>query len=381
MPSQRHPFHIALFGLCLVHLAWFAWQQVEPTLGIAGLLYRNGTPVGGDFINLWSAGRLVLEGRVEDIYRYEILMAYQVGLTGAPIGIRFWAYPPHSLLLAWPFGLVSFYPALALWSLLGLAVLGYGCRRLGLGALETAIVLLSPACLLCLFYGQTGNLATGLLLLALAPRMRREGGAATAAALLTMKPQMGLLLPLFWLVERRWRAIFLTTAVTLVLVGLAWLVFGPVVWSDYIGVTLPGLSQLEREGTGPFMLMIPSIFMALRILSGDGDLALMMHLALAVPIVLLAGWRLRSVPDPMRRTGVILAGTALLTPYLHNYDLTMVAVAALLVLRRFAPGQRGELVACAFVVLAMALPQMVVGLNLVGLPVSPFIILVLMLLI
>lgn len=381
MPSQRHPFHIVLLGLCLVHLAWFAWQQVEPTLGIAGLLYPNGTPVGGDFINLWSVARLVLEGRVEDIYRYETFMAYQVGLTGAPIGIRFWAYPPHSLLLAWPLGLFPFYAALALWSVLGLGVLALGCRRLGLGPVEAVIVLLSPASVLCLYYGQTGNLAAGLLLLALAPRRGREIGAIGAAALLTMKPQMGLLLPLFWLVERRWRAILLTGAVSLGLVGLAWLVFGPIVWSDYVGVTLPGLSQLEREGTGPFMLMIPSIFMALRILSGDGDLALILHLALAVPIVLLAGWRLRSVPDPMRRAGVVLAGTALLTPYLHNYDLTMVAVAALVVLRRFAPGRRGELVACAFVVLVLALPQMVVGLNFVGMPVSPLITLTLLLLI
>ncbi len=380
MSRQHHPFHYALLALCLLHLGVFAFWQIGPIQGITGLLYANGTPVGGDFINLWSAARLVPEGRAEDIYRFENFMAYEVGMTGAPIGVRFWAYPPHSLLLAWPFGLLPFYAALTLWSALGLAVLALGCRRLGLNALEVAIVLVSPAAVLCLHYGQTGNLATGLLLMALAPRRGREAGAVGAAALLTMKPQMGLLLPLFWLAERRWRAILWTSAATLVMLGLAWLFFGHQVWTDFIGDTLPGLSLLEREGAGPFMLMIPSIFMALRILIGDGDLALVLHLVLAVPILALAGWQLWRLPDSLRRAGVALAGTALLTPYLHNYDLTMIAIAGLIVLRRFPPGTRGELGACVVVALALGLPQLVVGLNAMGLPVSPLLILLLLLL-
>lgn len=377
---MRHPFHIVLLGLCLLHLVIFVGAEAGSVSAISGMLYGNGTPVGGDFINLWSAGRLVLEGRAEDIYVYERFMAYEVDLTGAPIGVRFWAYPPHSLLLVWPFGLFGFYLTLAIWSALGIGVLALGCRRFGLTVLETAIVLVSPAAVLCIYYGQTGNLATGLLLLAMAPRGRGELRGIGAAAVLTLKPQMGLLLPLYWILQRRWLAIAGTAASVIVLGGVALVVFGPDVWRDYLGDTLPGLSLLERHGTGPFMTMIPSMFMALRILTDDGDLALWLHGMLVVPALALCGWKLWRVPDPVRRAGIVMAATALITPYLHHYDLTLIGVAGLLVLRRFPPGRRGELAICVVVVVALALPRLVVIFNLLGAPLAPLVILGLLLL-
>src|SRR5690606_26530348 len=155
------------------------------------------------------------EGRIGDIYRPDAFMDYQMGFIGAPIGHRIWAYPAHSLFLAVPFGLFSYFVALALWSVLGLAVLAWGCRRLGLDRWESAIVLLSPASILCLYNGQTGNLATGLLLLALAARPGRDVTAMGAAAILTMKPQMGLFLPFFWLAEKRWAALIGTSILAL----------------------------------------------------------------------------------------------------------------------------------------------------------------------
>jgi alpha-1,2-mannosyltransferase len=362
-------------------MGYFLVQQVEPTLGIAGLLYANGTPVGGDFINLWAAGRLVLEGRIGDIYDYVAFMDYEIGLTGAPIGMRFWAYPPHSLLLAWPFGALGFYPSLLIWSLLGLVVLALGCRKLGLDAIESAIVLCSPASVLCLYYGQTGNLGTGLLLLALARGRGAEVGSVVAAVLLTMKPQMGFLLPLHWLVERRWTALILTSTLVLTVAALTLAFPGIPAWLSYLSETLPALGLLEQQGTGPFMWMIPSLFMAFRIVTGDGDLALWLHLASVVPILVFAVWRLWRLDDPLRRAGLVLAATALVTPYLHNYDLTLVAVAGLIVLRRFPSGARGELAVCGFGVLVLALPQLVPLFNSSGLPLGPLLILPLLLLV
>lgn len=380
MSQPRHPFCYALLALCLLHLGFFAWQQAGSISAISGLLYANGTPVGGDFINLWTAGRLVLEGRFGEIYDYAAFMAQEVELTGAPIGVRFWAYPPHSLLFAWPFGLVGFYPALLAWSLMGLLVLALGCRRLGMDRLETLIVLISPASVLCLFYGQTGNLGTGLLLLALAGGRGRDVPAIVAAAFLTMKPQMGFLLPLYWLAERRWVRLVVTSLAVLAILAVTLILPGLEAWRAYLGQTLPGLSQLERHGTGPFITMIPSIFMALRIVTGDGDLAIRLHILFAVPIVVLALWRLWRLDDHLRRVAVMLAATVLVTPYLHNYDLTMLAVAALLVLRRFPPGARGEVLVAILVGGLIGLPQLVVLFNLSGFPVSPLLILPLLLL-
>ena len=235
-PARPSIHHIALLVLCLVHIAVLLWREAVPTLGIEGFLYPNGTPVGGDFINLWTAGRLVLEGRLDVIYQPDAFMAYQIDFIGAPIGHRLWAYPPHSLFLAMPFAWLGYYPALLAWSLLGLAVLFWGCRRLGFGAWETAIMLLSPASMLCLYYGQTGNLTAGLLLLALSAPRGRELTAIGAAAMLTIKPQMGFLLPFYWIAERRWLALVATSVLVVAIAGAAWWFAGFAAWRDYVGL-------------------------------------------------------------------------------------------------------------------------------------------------
>src|SRR5690606_24629167 len=74
--------------------------------GIQDITYPDGRVFGADFFNLWSTGRLVLEGRIGDIYHPEAYQAYEEALAGPGIGLRLWVYPPHSLFLAAPFGLL-----------------------------------------------------------------------------------------------------------------------------------------------------------------------------------------------------------------------------------------------------------------------------------
>lgn len=374
-PARRSIHHIALLIICLGHIVLMLWQEALPTLGIKGLLYPSGDPVGGDFINLWSAGRLALEGQFGTIYNPDAFMAYQIGFIGAPIGHRLWAYPPHSLFLAMPFAWLDYYPALLVWSLAGLGVLFWGCKSLGLDRWETAIVMLSPASMLCLYNGQTGNLTTGLLLLALSAKPGHRLTPTGAAVLLTIKPQMGFMLPFYWLAERRWLAIAVTSLLAICLGAAAWWFAGGKAWIDYLGLTLPELSLLERQGTGRFMLMIPSWFMALRILTGDGDLAIKLHFLFAIPIVLFALWKLWRVDDMYRRVTLVLAATVLATPYMHNYDLGILVVAGLMLLRRFPASSSGEPWAARLSLVLLAMPQLVVVLNALGAPAAPLLIL------
>ncbi len=370
---------LLIFGL--VHLVYFCGAKYGETVGIDGLLYPNSTPVGVDFINLWTAARLILADRVADIYHVGRFMAYQGTLTGgADIGLRLWAYPPQSLLLAWPFGLVGYYGALTIWSVLGLAVLAAGARRFGFDRFETAILLTSPATVLNLYYGQTGSLATGLLLLALSARSGRDPVSIGAAALLTIKPQLGFLLPLLWAFQRRWRMIAATAVAVAALAGLAVGLFGLDAWRAYLGDTLPVLGHLEREGSGPFMAMIPSMFMALRIVAGNSAMALPGHAAFAAAVLVVLVIRFRRVDDDTRRTAMILVATTLVTPYLHNYDLAPLLCGALLVARRLATVDKPPVYAEFLVIAAWALPQVVVLLNTIGLPISPLLILPLLLL-
>jgi alpha-1,2-mannosyltransferase len=373
---------IALLVLGVAHLVYFCLTKSGETFGITGLLYPNGMPVGGDFINLWTTAKLILAERSAEIYDVEQFAAYQRAfVNGEDIDLRLWAYPPPSLLFVWPFGLVGFYAALAIWSVVGLAVLAAGARRFGFDRLETAIILLSPATVLNLYYGQTGSLAAGLLLLALSARTSRDPTSLAAAALLTIKPQAGFLLPVLWLFQRQWQMIVGTTVLTLALAGLSVAVFGLGPWRDYLDDTLPVLSKLEREGGGAFMTMIPSMFMALRIVIGESSVAIIGHLAFAAVVLVILLVRLKQVSDPTRRAAILLIATVLMTPYLHNYDLALLLCGSLLAIRRLAAMEKPPAFAELLVITAWALPQVVVLLNMVGIPISPLLILPLLFLV
>ena len=373
-PGRR--FKVGLLALGIFHLVFFLAVRSRDIIGIRGVLYADGSPVGGDFINLWSTARLIVLGRVSEIYPVARFMAFQGTITGhAEIYLRQWAYPPHSLLLAWPLGLTAYYAAFAVWTLIGLLILYAGARRFGFDRLEIAIILTSPATILNIYFGQTGSFAAGLLLIALSVRSVRDPISIAAAALLTVKPQSGFLIPVVWAFQRRWQAIAWTALAAAVLIGLALAIFGLQPWKDYVGDSLVVLSALEREGTGPFMTMIPSTFMALRILTGNSDFALMVHGIFAAAVAMVLGVRLWRVTDGTRQAAMVLIATVLMTPYMHNYDLALLLCGALLVGRRWYSTEMGPFRVPFLVIVAWALPHIVVGLNRVGAPISPLLIL------
>lgn len=340
-----------------------------------GLLLADGTsPVGGDYINLFAAGALAAAGRAAEIYDPASFMAFEQTLIPANIGLRLWAYPPTSLLLAVPFGLLPYLTGLAVWSLLGLGVLAVGGRRVGLSWLDAGLLVLSPAAMTCVYFGQTGNMAIGLLLIALGARRPADRGSALAAALLTVKPQLGILLPVLWAIQRRFVLIAVTAGLLTLFAGMSLVAFGPQLWLDYAGRTLPALNELERNGSGAFTAMIPSVFMALRILAGDPQLAQWVHLAVAVVVVALAVWRLTRTGDKLQQSAILLAAAALVTPYIHIYDLAGVVAAGLLWLNGTAGGAMPTRIAAgAAVVAAWALPMVTLAGNEAGVPVGPLV--------
>lgn len=370
----------AVLALGILHLVWFVITRWGETAAISGLLYADGRPVGGDFINLWTTGRLILSGRIADIYNPEAFMAAEIAMTGAPIGLRLWAYPPHSLLLAGPFGMLGFYPTLFVWSLLGLVILWLGARRFGFSPLDCVVLLLSPASVLNVYYGQTGNLAAGLMLLALSSRTKTDALPPIAAALLTLKPQAGFLLPLLWLIEKRWRAIAIAGGLTIGLAGLSLAMFGVPTWLSWLGETVPRLERLEKHGSGPFMTMIPSIFMGLRVVGIEGELAFSLHWAAAGLIAIVLVYRLVYVSDPRRRAALVLVGATLITPYIHNYDLGLLLAGALIVSRRLPPAPFSSATPATVLLIAWALPHLVEIFGRAGIPLSPLLVLPLLLL-
>ena len=131
MTAERSELRFVMLLLVagMVGAAFFVLDLSRVYAGSDGYLAVPRQPFGADFVNLWTVGKMVLSGLSGDVYWHEDFMAYQQTFMQADIGLRMWAYPPHSLLLVWPFGLAGYYGIFVIWSLLGLAVLAAGARN------------------------------------------------------------------------------------------------------------------------------------------------------------------------------------------------------------------------------------------------------------
>jgi len=332
-PAKSRRLLDVLLVLTAISLVSFAFGLAGDLRRRDGFLIDPVSPFGGDFINLWTVGRLLLDGATATVYDPAAFMEFQKSFIHASIGHRLWAYPPHSLLLAWPFGLFDYLTGFAAWSIFGIAFLAWCARRFGFQWKEVLVLALSPAAFSCITYGQTGNFFTGLMLLALSPRSRMDRYSILGATILTVKPQTGFLLPLAWGFQRRWVAVIVTAVAVFSVLLLSVLIFGTQVWADYLSLTVPELSRLERHGTGPFTYMIPSLFMSLRLLGMPGDHALAVHMVFACLVVLALAWRLSRTADGRTQAALIMVGTCIVTPYMHIYDLSLLLAGGLLILR------------------------------------------------
>jgi alpha-1,2-mannosyltransferase len=312
----------ALVALCTVPSCLEAgaiiWGEAH---GLTGKALRDG-------LDFWGGGFLALHGHLATLFDVRAYQGFFAGLYGK-LPYHLWSYPPTYLLVALPFGWLPPWPAVLSFDLLSLLLLAVLLRLAGKGGWFTAAVLASPACLENLMEHQNAALLTaliggGLLLL---PRRPRLGGALIGLA--TIKPQLGLALPLF-LFRRAPVAFMMAVASALVLAALSWLILGSAAWSGFWHFTRPAMSAVLLTGQPPaFAGGLISVFASFRFFSVS--VALLVQGAASAVAILLAV-RARS---PI----AVLLLTALACPYLHDYDLLGVTLAvALLVEQRLATG-------------------------------------------
>ncbi len=235
---RRALIAVSVSGLLALPLAAVAWltlmapgpEWVGPT----------GNYLGLDFVNFWSAGKLALAGLAERGYDD---LAYKSLLRewfSPATGFTNLSYPPHLLPLLVPFAALPYFWAYALWSLLGtaafvIAILGRWPRPTD--APLIAALLIAPALLSNLAFGQIALFATLLFIGAFRLLPQRPVLAGVLLGLLTVKPQLGLLVPLFLIAIGAWRTIAAATVTTAILVALSLALFGLAPWRLWLSET------------------------------------------------------------------------------------------------------------------------------------------------
>src|SRR5882757_5365606 len=244
---------IVVAGLEIGYL-WFSPLPYDPV----------GYYVGRDFVSTWLGGQLALTGDPAPFFGPDAYNALLAEKFGPSYPWHIWSYPPHFLLFTWVWGLMPYMLAYVLYSLLGLilylAVVTDGRPR----ANHLVLLILAPAVTVNIWCGQTGFLITVLLLGGLIQLDRRPVLAGVLFGMLSIKPQLGLLLPLMLALTGRWRTIAAAAATIAVLVAMTSLVFGPKVWAAYVNDAMPTQTAIVMKDFEHYMVHMPTAFMSVK---------------------------------------------------------------------------------------------------------------------
>jgi len=284
-----------------------------------GTLMANGRPLGTDFSNVWTAGRMALEGRAVDTWTWKEHFAVQQAVHGRGVDLYAWIYPPPFLLVAAALASLPYVAALILWQVVTLAPFAWLLHRM-VPRRETLLLTLgAPVTLICLLHGHNGFLTALLLGGGLVLLERRPLAAGLLFGCLLYKPQFALILPPLLLVGGRWRTILGACLSAGLLIGVTLLLWGWPVWAAF----LAGLPQAQQvvveQGTTGFYKMTTA-FAAVRIWGGSVATAYGVQSLFTALTVAGAMWVGRRQVDGELRAAFICAAVLLSSPYAFDYD-------------------------------------------------------------
>ena len=320
---------MACFALLSLHAAFFpaAW------LGHWWIIDDKGLGIPTDFINVWSAGKLVLQGHAADAYDWAIQKQLQISILGQSYPGNFaWHYPPPFLFVAAVLASFPYVAAYMAWPLISFVPFAFVMRGLVGRPFGWLLAAAFPVVLVNTLIGQNGFLTAALVGGTLYLMPMRPVLAGICLGLLSYKPQYGLLFPLVLIVASQW-TVFVTAGAVAVLMAIAsWAVFGTEAWQAWAH-WLPMASQaFLSEGRAPWGKM-QSIFATVRYFDGTEHFAWICQWTMTalVACALAALWRSR-VRYLIKAAG-LATGTLLATPYLFLYDVMVLAIPVALMIR------------------------------------------------
>lgn len=323
---ERVPRRLALYVLAA--LAGLDALQILAALRVPG---RQ------DFFGLWSFGRFIHENPAAGLYDPAGLNLYQHRL--APDFSTFYpfAYPPDMLILLWPFGALPYHAAWGLWLGASAALFAAACWGLLRGPAQwrgfgVALALLAPASLMNAITGETGYFTAALLTGGFALLPVRPVLAGLLFGLLSLKPQMAVLLPFALAGLGAWRALLAALISALGLAALSCLVFPPQLWSIWLHA-LPAYQGLVGQNIRLYGLMTNISALPLRL---GASPYVSEALQLAASALLAAGCFLAFRSGRYRlAVAALLTGTQAAAMHALIYDAPAASLAPLLLLEQY----------------------------------------------
>jgi hypothetical protein len=218
---------------------------------------------------------------------------------------------------------------------------------------------------------QNGFLTAAMLLFGFAFMRSRPVLAGIAFGCLTIKPQLGLLIPVLLVFDRNWRVMAWSALFAALLVAVSAAAFGVASWTAYLTETVAYQRSVMTDWYGIFLRMMPTVFASMRTLDFSPSAAAHAQLPVSLLAFLAVLWLLYRERDPLRRAFVVMCGTFLISPYGFNYDMGALCVCAALLAGQ--PTQGSHRLALLPIAMVAALPPALMNLGRAGIPCGPLI--------
>ncbi len=320
-------------AICAILLSISVGVAAAQHAGARDNVFPAGTPVGGDYVAFFTAAKAAQSGAAAGIYDADVFQEH-LRAQGPPLksyGLT-WQYPPTYYLVIAPLALTPFLLGYFLWTGGTLALFFTVLKRAGLPWFFLGVIMAAPSTFHAVITGQNGFLTASLLAIAALYPDKRPLLAGCAAALLTVKPQLGLLIPLAYAAGGCWRAFGVAALASIMLAAITTGIFGFEIWSALIegGQTV---SSNLAAGIMPLYKMT-TLYSWLMLLGVSSSIALFIHgvIAIGVAMFIIQIWRKSS--DQNLRASALIAGVFFAAPYGYYYELIILALPVALIAQR-----------------------------------------------
>ena len=340
--AGRYPLLHALFAspntrtlriAAALALGLYALIHAAALVSAKGFVTPDKSVVGGDFVVFWTAAKTLFADGAAALYQPGALNARLDAVFPGRGGFAlYWLYPPTMYFIFAPLAAFPYLPALWAWMAATSALFGAAMLSLWRARLPLVIAFASAAAFQGWITGQTGFLAAALIALAAGWADRRPMLAGIAAGLLTVKPQLGLLIPIAFAAAGCWRAFGAAAATSIALAVFSFFVFGAESWAAFFdAMTAQGARM--GESIFPYHKLISPFGFAMTLGAPAIVATAMQGLAtIALAAFVFFVWR-RTTSRELRLIALI-AAAPLATPYAFYYEAPIFIPALMILAKR-----------------------------------------------
>ena len=352
--------------LLIVGLIFFVFMNFVDSKILNGhFLDTINLVLGRDFINFYHYGIAAWEenpAKYYDVKYYDVVLNNFFG--GHDYTFQQWSYPPHYMLVAAPFAFFNYYISLAIFTLISLFVYWKFIINTFDDASYQAAFWLTPILVLFAICGQLSAIIAVLFVIIFNLMDKRPVLAGLLIALLTVKPQVGLLFPLFLIITGRWKVFLAASIGTLLFIGSSIVIHGVQPWITFIEVGAPAQSQVLINLPEITAGLMPTAFVNLYNAGMSFYAATIIHTIVAICAIIIMIYACKRTNDEFLKYAIFITCTFLLTPYLMMYDILILVWVTLTMATRY---QMSKLNTLNYICL-MLLPIIGISLSLLHIP-------------